>query len=110
MKPSPICVLAFYSESSQAENSYREIRSAGLGRASLLMPDGSREGPRRSCERYGVLRLESESLIVVETETANVEGVIARRRQTGAPAIFMVRAFPATFPGPLETAEPLTGE
>ncbi|HXA51240.1 MAG TPA: glucoamylase family protein, partial [Candidatus Acidoferrum sp.] len=110
MKPSPICVLAFYSESSQAENSYREIRSAGLGRASLLMPDGTREGPRRTCERYGVLRLESESLIVVDTETANVEGVIAWLRQTGTPAIFMVRAFPVTFPGPLQGAEPLSGE
>jgi cyclic beta-1,2-glucan synthetase len=110
MKPSPICVLAFYSESSNAENGFKEIRSAGLGRASLLLADGTREGPRRTCERYGVLRLEAENLIVVETGTANVEGVLARLRQTGAPAIFMVRAFPPTFPGPLRTAEPLSGE
>ena len=110
MKSDPICVLAFYSEPSIAESSYKEIRSAGFRHSSLLTANGATQGPARLCQRFGALRLESESLLAVEAEAAHVENVLTKLRQAGAPALFMVRRPPDAVPEPLPSTEPLSGD
>jgi hypothetical protein len=82
MKRNPVSlILGFYAESALAESGYREVRAAGMERVCLIQPDGTSGGKAHLCDRYSALRLEGESLVVAETEPANVEAVVQRLRQ-----------------------------
>jgi cyclic beta-1,2-glucan synthetase len=111
MHRKPICVvLGFYPETATAEESFREIRGVGVGRACLLKPDGTLVGPPALSLRYSALRLAAESLIAVETEPAKVEIVAGRLRQAGAPAVFVLRPLATGISPPILVSEPLGGE
>src|SRR5438094_5081242 len=110
MKRKPVCfVLGFYTEAAMAEESYREIHGTGVGRACLVKPDGTIVGASSACKRYAALRLETESLLAVETEAASVDAVAGRLRLQGGPAIFILREFAPVAP-PNLVCEPLVGE
>jgi cyclic beta-1,2-glucan synthetase len=101
MKAQPLrIVLAFYSsEENHAERAFRLLK--GQGKVCLAGADATRlEEP---CARYSGLRLESETLLVVETLAAKTESVVATLRVEGSPAIFVVR------PGfaPMEPPQPM---
>jgi cyclic beta-1,2-glucan synthetase len=81
-------VFAFYSaEEAHAESAVDALKSsenvclAGPGPAKL----------RQLCARYRGLRLEGETMVVVETRARRIEAVVRKLRLQGSPAIFVVR-------------------
>ncbi len=111
MKRNPVSlILGFYTEAAMAESGYREVRAAAVERVCLIQPDGTSVGKAHLCDRYSALRLEGESLVVTETEPANVEAVVQRLRQVGSPAVFIVREVPAITALPRTASEPLAGD
>ncbi len=89
MKVQPLrVVLAFYSsEENHAERAFRSLRDQGkvcLAGADVTQLDDI-------CARYYGLRLEGETLLVIETAAAKIEAVVAALRIEGSPAIFVVR-------------------
>ena len=61
----------------------------GQGRVCLAGSDASNLD--EICSRYYGLRLEGESLVVVETAASKIEAIVAALRLEGSPAIFVVR-------------------
>jgi cyclic beta-1,2-glucan synthetase len=107
MKSSPLCVvLGFYTDAAVAAERFRDVRSAGA--ACLLPAEGPPLGRKSQCDRWSVLRLAAESLVVVETDAAKVESIAGKLRQGGEPAVFVVRDGGAVAPRP-PLAEPLGG-
>ena len=80
-----------------------------VGRACLVKPDGTIVGASSASKRYAALRLETESLLAVETEAASVDAVAGRLRLQGGPAIFILREFAPVAP-PNPVCEPLGGD
>src|SRR5580693_1669359 len=105
MKAQPLrVVLAFYSsEENHAERAFRALR--GQGKVCLAGADSSKLD--EICARYYGLRLEGESLVVVETATLKIEAIVATLRLEGSPAIFVVRpGFAAVEPATPESKRP----
>ncbi len=92
----PRIVLAFYSsEEGHADRAVRSLR--GKGKVCLVPADPAELTD--ISRRYCGLRLESESLVVVETDSSRVDAVIKTLRLEGSPAIFVVRPGFMTPPG-----------
>src|SRR5437588_12549308 len=89
MKAKPVrVVLAFYSaEEGHAEGAYRALQRS----EKVCLAGGDLAGLDPLCRRYYGLRLEGESLVVVETEESRLDAVIQALRLEGSPAIFTVR-------------------
>ncbi|MEP6715865.1 MAG: hypothetical protein ABJC09_09825, partial [Terriglobia bacterium] len=88
MKVKPVrIVLAFYSsEEEHAERAFQALK--GREKACLIAPGQSTPSPL--CNRFSALRLEGESLVVVETVASRIEAVVKTLRLEGSPAIFAV--------------------
>src|SRR5690348_15369515 len=89
--PAPRFVLAFYSqeEKDHAEPAYREILRAGVHDACLIRSsEDSAPEAWRSC---AALRLEGESFVAARTDITKTGHLLTSVRQTGTPALFVVR-------------------
>src|SRR5579862_2887029 len=97
MKSRPLrTVLAFYS--SRDEPAERALDTAHATRFCVIRADG--EKVAEWCRPYALLRLEGETLAVVEAERGRIEAVVRALRLTGSPAIFVVSADPAEWTVP----------
>src|SRR6185436_3086415 len=99
MKAQPICsVLAFYpAGEGDPQAAYKAVREARRGKTFLFTQEDPGSGTEGS---YGALRLEGESLIVVEASLLDVEAVVKRLQSTGSPAVFVLHDVPAVPPVP----------
>jgi cyclic beta-1,2-glucan synthetase len=81
-------VLAFYSsEEGHAERAFQALK----GREKVCLTGPGQPSLPPLCNRYKGLRLDGESLVVVETVASRVEAVVKTLRLEGSPAIFVVR-------------------
>jgi len=89
MKAKPVrIVLAFYSsEEAHAERAFQALK----GREKVCLTGSEQSSLPPLCNRYRALRLEGESLVVVETGASRIEAVVKTLRLEGSPAIFAVR-------------------
>jgi len=89
MRAKPVrVVLAIYpSDAEQAKRARRAL--AEMHRSCLI--ESAEDQPTEFCRAFAPLRLEGESMLVVETAGAKVESVVKTIRSAGTPAIFVVR-------------------
>src|SRR5437868_6057242 len=99
MKAQPICaVLAFYpAGEGDPPAAFKAVREARRGKPFLFGPEDPDSASQREAS-YATLRLEGESLIVVEARLLDVEAVVKRLQSTGTPAVFVLHDVPAVAP------------
>jgi hypothetical protein len=103
MKAQPICsVLAFYpAGEGDPLAAYKAVREARRGKTFVFGPEDPDSASQREAS-YASLRLEGESLIVVEVSLLDVETVVKRLQSTGSPAVFVLHDVPSV--PPVQTA------
>jgi hypothetical protein len=93
-------VLAFYpAGEGDPQAAYKAVREARRGKTFLFTQEDPDSGARAQGS-YGALRLEGESLIVVEASLLDVEAVVKRLQSTGSPAVFVLHDVAAVPPVP----------
>ncbi len=85
-------VLAVYTANDEDfAVAYKALHSARLGKVRLFRADeASRSAKSKTPERYAALRLEGESLLVVQAPPASVPAIVPILQSAGSPAVFVL--------------------